>query len=263
MRRSEPLFHTTMTAPNPDISLVIPVFNEVLNLETLAAEIVAAMASQGLTYEVLFIDDGSSDGSFELLCRLAKTEPRFRVLRLQRNSGQSAALAAGFRAARGPRLVTLDSDLQNDPADVPRLLAELEDCDLVSGVRAKRRDTWVRRVSSRVANRVRSRVVHDGITDVGCSLKAYRTELLRQIPYFNGMHRFLPALLQMEGARVREVAVRHRPRLHGVSKYNIRNRLFRSMVDLLAVRWLQSRWLDRRREQEIDPRTGEPIDPSA
>lgn len=242
----------------PDlISLVIPVYNEAESLPVLAREIAAALEGLAAPYEVLFVDDGSGDDSLRVLAELAAADPRIRVVRLTRNQGQSPALAAGFRRARGEVIVTLDADLQNDPADIPRLLALLEEesVDVVSGVRAQRHDTWVRRVSSRIANRVRDGVIHDGVTDVGCSLKAYRAELLRRIPTFKGMHRFLPALVQMEGARVREIPVSHRPRRYGQAKYGIGNRLWRGLVDLAAVRWLQKRWIDRGLEEEV---TGPP-----
>jgi dolichol-phosphate mannosyltransferase len=141
-------------------------------------------------------------------------------------------------------VVTLDADLQNDPRDIPRLLAALATCDVVSGVRRDRQDTWVRKVSSRVANGVRRRALDDGIHDVGCSLKAYRREVLVGLPAFNGMHRFLPALTRFQGARVREIDVNHRPRRFGSSKYGIANRLGRGIVDLLGLLWLKSRWVD-------------------
>lgn len=238
--------------PPPDISLVIPVYNEVANLAPLAAEIRAVLGPLGRTYEVLFVDDGSTDGSADVLRELARADPALRVLRQRRNAGQSAALGAGFRFARGGIVVTLDADLQNDPADIPLLLAQLGEWDVVCGVRTRRRDSWLRRASSAVANRVRNRVTHETVTDVGCSLRACRAELLRQIPHFDGMHRFLPTLLKLAGARVLEIPVHHRPRRHGDPKYNIRNRLWRSLGDLLAVRWLQKRWIDRSSCEEIE-----------
>ena len=236
----------------PEISIVIPVYNEEENLPILAAELHGAMRSLGRPYEVLFVDDGSADGSPEVLRRLAREDPAVRVIRQRRNSGQSAALDAGFRFARGGIVVTLDADLQNDPADIPRLLARLDAYDVVSGVRTKRQDTWVRKVSSRIANGVRNRVTHDNVTDVGCTLRACRAEYLRRIPMFTGMHRFLPTLLKMEGARATEIPVNHRPRLHGQAKYTIGNRLWRALADLFAVRWMQKRWIDRRLSEEID-----------
>lgn len=242
-----------MSPPQPpEISLVIPVYNEEENLPILESEIRAAMEATGRLYEVIYVDDGSSDGSPDVLRAMAREDPRIRVIHQRRNHGQSAALDAGFRYARGSVVVTLDADLQNDPADIPRLLERIGEYDVVSGVRAKRRDSWVRKMSSRLANGVRNRVTHESVTDVGCTLRACRTEYLRRIPVFNGMHRFLPTLLRMEGARVTEVPVNHRPRLHGEPKYNIRNRLFRALGDLYGVRWMQTRWVDRGLSEEID-----------
>lgn len=236
----------------PEVSLVIPVYNEEENLPVLDGEIRQAMETAGRPYEVLYVDDGSTDGSLQVLRGLASRDPRVRIVRQRRNSGQSAALDAGFRHARGGVVVTLDADLQNDPADIPRLLEKIGEFDVVSGVRARRRDSWVRRVSSRVANGVRNRVTHESVTDVGCTLRACRAEYLRRIPVFNGMHRFLPTLLRMAGARVTEVPVNHRPRLHGQPKYGIGNRLWRGLADLYGVRWMQTRWIDRGLSEEID-----------
>jgi glycosyltransferase involved in cell wall biosynthesis len=237
---------------SPEISLVIPVYNEEENLPLLAAEIREVMQGLGRPYEVVYVDDGSDDGGPEVLRRLAREDPAVRVVRQRRNAGQSAALDAGFRFARGGIVVTLDADLQNDPADIPRLLARMDAYDVVSGVRTKRQDTWVRKVSSRIANGVRNRATRDDVTDVGCTLRACRAEYLRRIPMFTGMHRFLPTLLKMAGARTTEIPVNHRPRLHGQPKYTIGNRLWRALADLLAVRWMQKRWIDRRLSEEID-----------
>lgn len=237
----------------PDVSIVVPFYNERDNLPILTDELVRMMDAAGETaFEVLLVDDCSDDGGLEAATELARSEPRLRLLRHLRNYGQSAALASGFAAARGGIVVTLDADLQNDPADVPRLLAALAECDAVSGVRAERHDSLLRRVSSRLANRVRSAVLHDGISDVGCSLKAYRADLLRELPLFNGMHRFLPALIALRGARIREIPVRHRPRRHGTSKYGVHNRLWRGLADLRGVRWLQKRSIGHRQVEEID-----------
>lgn len=235
----------------PEISLVIPVFNEEANLAPLGAEIRQAMEGIGRPYEVLFVDDGSTDGSLAALGAMAREDPALRIIRQARNAGQSAALDAGFRHARGAIVVTLDADLQNDPADIPLLLARLGDADVVCGVRARRRDSWVRRLSSGIANAVRNRLTHESVADVGCTLKAFRAEFLRDLPVWNGMHRFLPTLLRMQGARIAEVAVGHRPRRFGKPKYNIRNRIWRASADLLGVRWLQSRRIDRRLAEEI------------
>jgi dolichol-phosphate mannosyltransferase len=255
-----------MTAPRPGspprISVVVPVFDEEPNLAPLVAEIGAAFA--GFDYELLVVDDGSGDDSTATLRRLCGEQPRLRPLRHDRNYGQSAALATGFAAARGELLVTLDGDLQNDPADGPRLLAELErGFDVVSGVRERRQDSWVRKVSSRIANGVRRRVLDDGIADVGCSLKAYRTRVLKRLPPFAGMHRFLPALARMEGARITELPVAHRPRRFGKSKYNISNRLWRGIADLLGVWWLQRRWVAVAAVEEISACTSTASGPSS
>jgi glycosyltransferase involved in cell wall biosynthesis len=252
----------------PEVSLVIPVLNEEENLPVLAGEIRAAMEPAGRPYEVIYVDDGSTDGSPAALRELAGQDPRVRIVRQRRNSGQSAALDAGFRHARGAVVVTLDADLQNDPADIPLLLERLDEgFDVVSGVRARRRDSWVRRLSSRIANGVRNRVTHESVTDVGCTLRACRADVLRRVPVWNGMHRFLPTLLRMEGARVTEVPVNHRPRLHGQPKYNIRNRLWRALADLFGVRWMQARRIDRELSEEVDDwtqnRSGSPSDSSA
>jgi dolichol-phosphate mannosyltransferase len=253
-------------SPLPEISLVIPVYNEEPNLPPLAGEIRRTMQALGRPYEVLLVDDGSTDGSLATMIRLASQDPAVRVIRQARNAGQSAALDAGFRHARGAIVVTLDADLQNDPADIPLLLARLAGsdgsgasagsaesaCDVVCGVRMGRRDSWVRRLSSRIANAVRNRLTHESVADVGCTLRACRAEYLRRIPAWKGMHRFLPTLLRMEGARIAEVGVSHRPRRFGKPKYNIRNRIWRASADLLGVRWLQSRWIDRRLAEEVE-----------
>lgn len=228
-----------------ELSLVIPAYDEAENLPVLMTEIRQALGGSSWRYEVLVVDDGSADATSEVLTELARRDPRIRPLQLERNQGQSAALVAGFRSAGGRIVVTLDADLQNDPADIPELVATLEStgADAVSGVRAARHDSRLRRLSSRVANCVRRRVLRDGITDVGCSLKAYRREALAELPLFHGMHRFLPALIQLCGGRVLEIPVRHRPRLHGSAKYGVHNRLWRGIADLMAVRWMQKRWI--------------------
>lgn len=233
-----------MTAP--EVSIVVPLFDEAENLPTLLEELLATLSPLVPSLEVIFVDDGSRDDSLGVLRRLAAGDDRVRILHLARNCGQFAAFDAGFRAARAPVLVTLDADLQNDPADIPRLLEELDDCDVVCGVRVERHEGWVRRASSRIANTVRNRLTRESITDVGCSLRAIRSEFGRDLPPFKGMHRFLPTLLRLQGARVKELPVRHRPRLHGRSKYGIHNRLWAGLADLFAVRWMQRRWIDRR-----------------
>jgi glycosyltransferase involved in cell wall biosynthesis len=238
----------------PRLSIVVPLYNEEENLPVLDGEIRAALAPLGISWEVLYVDDGSTDGSLEVLRALAAADPRIRILHHRQNAGQSAGLASGFRAARGELVATLDADLQNDPADLPRLLARLDEgYDVVSGVRRNRQDTWVRRVSSKIANAVRNWATDEAITDVGCSLKAYRARYLAHLPMFGGMHRFLPTLVRWNGARVTEIPVNHRPRLHGVAKYGIGNRLFRALADLYAVRWMRTRWIDPANVEELAP----------
>jgi len=229
------------SAARPQLSAVVPAYDEVESLPTLVAELAAALDSTSRTWEIVLVDDGSRDGTGERMAVEAAREPRIRAVRLERNAGQSAALAAGIARARGEVVVTLDADLQNDPADIPALLAALEHADVVSGVRSRRQDSWVRRGSSRIANAVRRAVLGDRVTDIGCSLKAYRREVLEGLPMFVGVHRFLPALCAFRGARLVEVAVRHRPRTRGVSKYGMGNRLWRGIHDLIGVSWLKRR----------------------
>ena len=229
----------------PRVSLVIPVYNEIECLPGLVEEIRQALDPTGRSYEVVLVDDGSSDGSSDWLDRAAGADPRLVVVHFARNAGQSAAFAAGFRAAKGEIVVTLDADGQNPPAEIPRLLEALtDDVDIVAGYRATRRDSAWRRVQSRIANAVRNGLSGETIRDTGCSLKAFRRQYLLELPVFNGMHRFLPTLCRLAGARtVVEVPVGHRPRQGGTSKYGMLNRAARAFVDLMGVRWLQRRWI--------------------
>ncbi|MEJ5378165.1 MAG: glycosyltransferase family 2 protein [bacterium] len=225
----------------PFYSIVIPIFNESENLRPLAQGIIGVMESIGEEFELIFVDDGSLDQTVEILRNLNQEDPRVCYLRLDANSGQSTALWAGLKEARGQVIITMDGDLQNDPQDIPLLLKNLEDCDVVTGWRQKRRDPWLKRVSTRVANFVRDMVTMEQIRDTGCGFKAFRRHCLEAVVPFDGLHRFLPTLFRMRGYRVKEVPVSHHPRRHGVSKYNIRNRLFRGILDLLGVRWLKKR----------------------
>ena len=227
----------------PQLSAVVPAYNEVESLPQLLTELRAALDGAGQPWELVLVDDGSTDGTGELLRAEAARVPRLAVVRFEKNAGQSAALAAGLQRARGDVVVTLDADLQNDPADIPDLLAALAGADVVSGVRARRHDSWIRLVSSRIANATRRAVLGDKVTDIGCSLKAYRRDVLVGLPMFVGVHRFLPALCQFRGARVVEVPVHHRPRTRGVSKYGMGNRLWRGIHDLIGVSWLKVRLL--------------------
>ena len=224
------------------VSLIIPVYNEEANLPVLFAEILGAMGVQSRPWQVLFVDDGSTDGSLAIMRNLADTDDHVRYLALAENSGQSAAFAAGFQYARGNIFVTLDADLQNDPRDIPRMLAAYDDgYDVVAGWRANRKDTLAKRLASRFANSVRNALSRETVRDTGCSLKILNAALAKKLPMFTGMHRFLPTLMKLYGARVMEMSVNHRPRRYGTSKYGIWDRAFSSLHDLLAVRWMQKR----------------------
>ena len=225
----------------PQLSIVIPVYNERANLLPLWEELRPSLISIGRTFEVIFVDDGSTDDSAEEMARIRAGSPEVRVLRAEANAGQTAALLAGFGAARGAIVVTLDADRQNDPADIPRLLDRIPEHDAAVGYRVRRADGWVRLASSRVANFVRNALSGDDIIDTGCTLKAFRRECLHGLPAFAGMHRFLPTLVRMNGHSVCQVPVGHRPRVAGQSKYGIGNRVFRAFNDLMAVRWMKSR----------------------
>jgi len=220
----------------PEFSVVIPLYNEEDNVALLQSEIQKALS--GRHYELILVDDGSTD---ETAKRVVKGQG-VRLLRFSKNGGQSAAMIAGMRAARAPRIVLLDGDLQNDPADIPRLLEGLDrGADLVCGYRASRKDTLVKKLTSRIANFVRSRFVGDGIRDTGCTLKAMRSECVEALVPFKGVHRFIPALIKNAGFQIVEVSVNHRPRRFGSSKYGLGNRAIRATTDMLGVRWLQSR----------------------
>jgi len=233
------------------LSLVVPAYNEEESIDECVREAAGVLDGLGRPYEILVVDDGSTDGTFDTLRRLRADLPALRAIRFRENRGQSAAMAAGFRHAAGDVVVTMDADLQNDPADVPKLLAVLGEWDAVCGVRLKRRDRLVRRISSRIANWVRNRLSGESIRDTGCSLKAYKRECLADLKLFDGMHRFLPTLIKLAGFRVTEVPVNHRPRPRGEAKYNIRNRVFKSFRDLLAVRWMKRRWIRYDIEEKI------------
>lgn len=223
------------------LSVIVPAFNEEDNIGPLAEEIVSALESLQGGYEVIMVDDASTDGTSKVLHELAI--PRVRGIFHRLNCGQSAAVASGFQVARGAWVATLDGDGQNDPADLPAMLALAlkEGVDCVTGVRAKRRDTLVRKVSSRVANAFRDWITGDRVTDSGCGVRVVRRRALREVPVFNGMHRFLPTLLRGQGYSVLEHPVNHRERLRGTSKYGVRNRLWRGIRDCFGVRWYLKR----------------------
>ena len=239
-----------MSAP-VELSLVVPVYNERENLPLLVEEI--ARALPGRRYEIVAVDDGSTDGSLDVLRALKREHPELHIVAFAANAGQTAAFAAGFDAARGGVIVTLDADLQNDPADIPAVIAELErsGAAAVAGYRVNRHDSAWKRLQSSIANGVRNRLNRETIRDTGCSLKAFRAEAVRALPLFNGMHRFLPTLVRMRGGTVAEVPVRHRPRRFGRTKYGMWNRVFRALADALAVRWMQRRALRYRVREEL------------
>jgi len=229
--------------PDLDLSLVIPVYNEEANLSLLWSEIREVLDPAGLNYEIVFVDDGSRDRSAELIRGFRDQDARVRLVRFKANSGQTAATDAGFKAVRGRRVVTMDSDLQSDPHDIPLLLSHLDRWDAVTGWRTRRADSWIRRVSSRIANAVRNAISRDSIHDSGCTFRAFRRECLRGLTLYRGFHRFIPTLLRMQGYRVLEVPINHRPRRFGESKYGIGNRAVPAFLDLLAVRWMADRQL--------------------
>jgi len=227
-------------SPAPDLSVVVPVFDEEPNLRLLHARVSEALAGHP-SWELVLVDDGSRDGSAGLIRELAAGDGRVRGVFLARNCGQTTALRCGFERARGSLVATLDADLQTDPAEVLVLLAALGSNDAVVGYRTRRNDTWLRRVSSRIANAVRNRLSGDQVRDTGCPLKVFRRAALEGLPLLEGMHRFLPTLLRMHGFTVLEHPVSHYPRHAGRSKYGVRNRALRAFRDLLAVRWMRSR----------------------
>ncbi|MFZ3374880.1 MAG: glycosyltransferase family 2 protein [Chthoniobacterales bacterium] len=229
----------TAITNSPRVSVVVPLFNEEASVPILQSELRAALGD--LDHEIIFVDDGSIDRTVERI----ENAPNVRVVRFEKNAGQSAAIYAGLQAACGATAVLIDGDLQNDPADIPKLLAEISrGADLVCGYRAQRKDTLVKRLTSRVANFVRSRFTKDGVRDTGCTLKAMRRECIGALIPFKGMHRFIPALIKAAGYCLVEIPVNHRPRRFGRSKYGLGNRALRATIDMFGVRWLLSRRLN-------------------
>jgi len=231
--------------PDRDVTLsvVVPVYNEIGNIKPLLGRVRETLDDFGVSWELVAVDDGSSDGSGERLDELAASEDRLRVLHFVENCGQSAGLDAGFRHSRGNLIALLDADLQTYPEDIPKLLEMLESegVDAVVGIRAERQDTGWRRFSSRLANGVRNRLTREDIQDTGCPIKVFRAEAIQSVKIFTGMHRFLPTLLRMEGYTVKQVPVRHADRTAGTSKYGTWDRAFSGLRDALAVRWMQDR----------------------
>lgn len=225
----------------PEISVIVPVWNERPNVMPLTEQVFQAFAKEPRTLELLLVDDASTDGTWEQILEAQRRDSRVRPLRLLRHSGQSAAIWAGFGASRGSILSTLDGDLQNDPADLPRLLAALPQCDLVCGVRLKRMDNSVRRISSRIARWARKTVLGVDFRDTGCSVRIFKRSVLPTLFPFDGLHRFLPILAHFGGAVVLEMPISHRPRIAGQSKYGVWNRLGRGICDLAAIAWYRKR----------------------
>jgi len=229
-----------------DLSVVIPVHNEEESIGQLIGEITKAL-SEKYQHEIIVVDDGSMDGTLEVLLKIKQTLPTLRVIKHIQNSGQSTAIRTGIQHAESAWIATLDGDGQNDPADIPNLYNELvnnQNSDpwlLVAGYRKKRKDTWLKRISSKYANGIRDKLLRDGTPDTGCGLKVFARDSFLALPYFDHMHRYIPALFQRQGGRVVSIEVNHRHRMQGTSKYGFHNRLWVGIVDILGVRWLQNR----------------------
>jgi glycosyltransferase involved in cell wall biosynthesis len=234
-----------------DISVVVPVYNEEENLPVLILQIAEVLRPLGKTFEMIFVDDGSKDQSRRILKEMASQYPQIRIIGFKKNCGETAAGAAGIKEAQGGIVITIDADLQNDPEDIPRMLDHLNEYDMVTGWRQKREDSWVKRITSRIANRIRNSLSGEEIQDSGCTFRAYKRECLREIKLYKGMHRFIPTLVKMEGFRVIEIPIAHHPRKFGVSKYTTWNRMWRAFIDLLAVKWMKSRHIHYEIEERI------------
>ena len=234
-----------------ELSVVVPVYNEEENLPVLIPQLMEVLGGLGKSYELIFVDDGSSDRSREIIKEMATRHQRIRLLGFKRNCGETAAGAAGLKEARGKVVITIDADLQNDPEDIPRMLEYLKDYDMVTGWRQKRDDPWIKLVSSRIANAVRNRLSGETIRDSGCTFRVYKRECLQNLKLYKGMHRFMPTLVKMEGFRVIEIPIAHHPRKFGASKYTTWNRMWRAFVDLLVVKWMKNRHIQYEIEERI------------
>ena len=234
-----------------DISVVVPVYNEEENLPVLILQIAEVLRPLGKTFEMIFVDDGSKDQSRRILKEMASQYPQIRIIGFKKNCGETAAGAAGIKEAQGGIVITIDADLQNDPEDIPRMLDHLNEYDMVTGWRQKREDSWVKRITSRIANRIRNSLSGEEIHDSGCTFRAYKRQCLQAIKLYKGMHRFIPTLVKMEGFRVIEIPIAHHPRKFGVSKYTTWNRMWRAFIDLLAVKWMKSRHIYYEIEERI------------
>jgi dolichol-phosphate mannosyltransferase len=249
----------------PTLSICVPVYNERENLPLLHDAIVKVVDPHGIATELILVDDGSTDGSWEAIEALVKLDPRVRGLKFKHNCGETAASDAGLRAARGKYVMTMDADLQNDPKDIPAFLKAVEErkVDCVCGTRVATRgkgDSFVKVVSSRLANWVRNKLSQEQISDAGCTYRLFKRECVDKLKLYRGLHRFIPTLLKMEGYTVTEIPVTNNPRLHGESKYGVWNRLFKSFRDLLAIRWMKSRLLGYEVATDLD-RSAEKAEP--
>ncbi|MFW6179523.1 MAG: glycosyltransferase family 2 protein [Desulfohalobiaceae bacterium] len=242
-------------SPAPELSIVVPVYNEAQNLQPMYQELRSRLETLDLDFEVIFINDASQDQSQKVLEGMQQTDSRIRLARHSFNSGESAAQATGFFLARGSLVMTMDADQQNDPGDIPAFLKALQDgVDCVCGVRSKRNDTLVKQFSSWAANRFRNFLTKDQVSDAGCTFRLLRKSALQEMLVFNGMHRFIPTILRLQGFKVVEIPIQDRPRAGGVSKYGVGNRMFRGILDCLAMRWYSKRAvLARRSQQQAEP----------
>ncbi|MDI6759341.1 MAG: glycosyltransferase family 2 protein [Candidatus Brocadiaceae bacterium] len=243
-----------MDVSRKDLSVVFPVHNEADSLGELLSRLLPVLKGLNQSYEVIFVDDASTDRSWEVMKELRANNPHVRVIRFRKNCGESAALEAGFKAARGDVVVAMDADLQSDPKDIPGLLEKLKEYDVAWGLRAERKDEWLRSLMSWGGNTLRQVIMGDNARDAGSPLRVMRREVVQKVKLFKGLHRFYPTLCRMEGFKVIEIPISHFPRKFGESKYNIRNRLFKFLVDLLAVKWMQNRRIDYEVVEELDER---------
>jgi dolichol-phosphate mannosyltransferase len=234
-----------------EISVVVPVYNEEKNLPLLIPQLVEVLQPLEKSYEMIFVDDGSTDKSRKILKEMASQYPEIRMIGFKKNCGETAAGTAGLKEARGEIVITIDADLQNDPKDIPTMLDYLKEYDMVTGWRQKRDDPWIKQITSKIANKIRNGLSGEIIQDSGCTFRAYKRECLQNLKLYKGMHRFMPTLVKMEGYRVIEIPIAHHPRKFGVSKYTTWNRMWRAFVDLLAVRWMKSRHIRYEIEERI------------
>ena len=243
-----------MDVSRKNLSIVFPVHNEADSLGELLSRLLPVLKGLNQSYEVIFVDDASTDRSWEVMKELRANNPHVRVIRFRKNCGESAALEAGFKATRGDVVVAMDADLQSDPKDIPGLLEKLKEYDVAWGLRAERKDEWLRSLMSWGGNTLRQVIMGDNASDAGSPLRVMRREVVQKVKLFKGLHRFYPTLCRMEGFKVIEIPISHFPRKFGESKYNIRNRLFKFLVDLLAVKWMQNRRIDYEVVEELDER---------